>query len=294
MKNIAIIFAILNIKNIGNKKAYEYIKSCDYNIEKIKSNIHKLSNITTDKFARDISMFEEKISSYYNLNIKAISLLDKNYPNKLLNCADPILYLFYKGNIDLINTPSIAIIGSRTPSEQGLSNAQQVAEHFGQKGITIISGLAIGCDTYAHIGGLNVTSNNIAILPCGLDEVYPKCNSNLAQKILENGGCLISEYPPQTSANKFNYVKRDRIQSTLANAIIVIEAKSKSGTTNTVLEGMKQNKDIYKIDYELTDNKIFSFSLNESNNISMVLNSINKNYNLPSKSTPEYTQTTFF
>lgn len=294
MKNIAVILAILNIKGIGNKKAYDYMKDCDFNIEKIKKNIHKISTITLVDFLNDISFFEEKLSKYYNQNIQAISLLDKDYPKKLLNCSDPILYLFYKGNIKLITNPCLAIIGSRNSSERGLANAKQVAECFGLKGITIISGLAIGCDTYAHLGGLNVTKNNIAILPCGLDDIYPKCNSSLAQKILDLGGCLITEYLPQTAINKFNYVKRDRIQSALSNAIIVIEATSKSGTTNTVLEAKKQNKDIYKIKYDLVDDSIYTFSLNDSNSINLVLNSISTSYSIEQKKKVNYTQTSLF
>jgi DNA processing protein len=109
-------------------------------------------------------------------------------------------------------------------------------------GITVVNGLALGCDTYALKGALSVGGKCIAVMPCGLDQIVPKSNYYLARTILENGGLLISEYPIGTKLEKYMYVERDRLQSTVSDAIIVIEASYQSGTMHTVRAARRQGK----------------------------------------------------
>jgi DNA processing protein len=111
-------------------------------------------------------------------------------------------------------------------------------------GITIVNGLALGCDTYALKGALSIGGKCIAVMPCSLDQIVPKSNYRLASTILENGGLLISEYPTGTKLEKYMYVERDRLQSTVSDAIIVIEATPGSGTMHTVRAAQRQGKPI--------------------------------------------------
>ncbi len=105
---------------------------------------------------------------------------------------------------------------------------------MGKRGDVVVSGLAIGCDQYGHEGCVKVHGKSVAVLPCGLDKVYPAKNKNLAQKILDNNGCLISEYPIETKVFKNFFIERDRLQSGLSDGVIVVETDIKGGTMHTV------------------------------------------------------------
>ena len=185
--------------------------------------------------------------------MKKINIDDPFYPEKLKKIPKPPLCLYTEGNLDLLNTNSIAIIGSRVASENGKKFAKKFATELSQIGLTIISGLARGIDTVAHAGSYNQVGKTIAVLGCGFNKIYPPENLDLYKKILDNNGLVVSEYSPDTEAQSSNFINRNRIISGLALGILVVEAKSKSGTGKTAKIAKKQGKAVFALPHEIDD-----------------------------------------
>ena len=179
--------------------------------------------------------------------MKIIKKDDKNYPERLLQIKDPPKELYVLGSEELLNNNSIAIVGTRKCTEYGEKYTKLFAKKISESGITVISGLAVGIDTIAHINSMEELGRTIAVLGSGFEHIYPKENTYLFQKILENGGCIISEYPPETPVDKSRFPKRNRIISGLASGVIVVEAREKSGTLITVDFALEQGKNIYAV-----------------------------------------------
>jgi len=180
--------------------------------------------------------------------IKTVSIKDENYPKLLREISDPPEILYYRGNI-LFEEKCFAIVGTRRFSSYGKQVALETASALCEAGLTIVSGLAPGIDTFAHQAVVEKGGRTIAILGTGLDEksIYPKTNLELAKKIIKNGGCLISEYPEGTQGAKFTFPKRNRIISGLSLGVLVIEAKEKSGSLITANFAISQKRKLFAI-----------------------------------------------
>lgn len=184
-----------------------------------------------------------------------IEINDKEYP-KILNKIDkPPKQLYIKGNIQLLKTPAIAIIGSRKCSEYGEKMAKKFSRELSLYGLTIISGLAKGIDSYAHSEALEVGGNTIAVLPSGFKNIFPKCNQELYEKILNNNGLIISEYQEEEVATSNKFLERNRIVSGLSIGILVVEGGHRSGTSVTAKIAKKDGKKIFCIPSSLENSK---------------------------------------
>ena len=183
------------------------------------------------------------------MEIKEISITNNNYPEKLRKIYKPPLKIHVLGNEQLLNKKGIAIVGSRKATQYGINTALEISSELSSKGINIISGLALGIDSYSHLGCLKPKSigKTIAVLGSGIDNIYPKENTELARKIIRNGGCIVSEYPNGTKPKKMNFPERNRIISGLSDGILVVEATKKSGALITVDFGLEQGKEIFVI-----------------------------------------------
>lgn len=160
---------------------------------------------------------------------------DDTFPKLLKDIKQSPEKLYYTGDISIINSfPCVAIIGSRDASPHALDMAFNMGRIAAENGFAVVNGLAIGCDGRAFNGALSVGGKCVAVMPCGLDEVYPKSNKKLADEILENGGCMISEYPSGTKPQRYTFVQRDRLQSGISKGVIVIETTENGGTMHTV------------------------------------------------------------
>lgn len=179
--------------------------------------------------------------------ITTLPLTDPSYPQELLRLHTPPKQIHFLGKSPATLGPTVAIVGARRPTAYGLAVTKKLAEELAYRGITIISGLAIGIDTAAHQGALKANGTTVAVMPCGLDRVYPAINHRLAKDILLQGGSLISEYPKGTTPYKSNFIARNRIVAGLADAILVTEAAEKSGTLITVRFGLEQGKTILSV-----------------------------------------------
>lgn len=189
------------------------------------------------------------------LNVKWITLLSKNYPSFLKSTFKPPFVLFYEGDINLLSEDSkrIAVIGSRFNSQYGLKTTQKICKGLLEKNITIVSGLAKGIDGIAHNSCLDNNGKTIAVIGNGLNVIYPKENQKLYERIKENG-LIISEYPPNTMPNPSNFPTRNRIIAAISDGILVIEAKEKSGTMNTVAHALEDGKQIFCVPERCDEN----------------------------------------
>ena len=177
-----------------------------------------------------------------------IDMNSKYYPERLRYIDSPPKQLFCLGNLELLNYKNnIAMIGSRNCSLYGEKAAKDFSFNLASNDICIVSGLAKGIDSFSHIGALNAKGKTIAVLGSGLDNIYPIENKKLAERIIQNEGLLISEYPLGTLALKQHFPARNRIISGLSDAVLVVEARKNSGTNITVDFALEQGKDVFVI-----------------------------------------------
>lgn len=182
------------------------------------------------------------MKKYDEYEISTITFENVHYP-KEMSKTNKKPRLYYKGDITLVNrNKNIAVIGTRRVSENGRKIAYETGRILAEKQVTVVNGLALGCDAEAVRGALAAGGKCIAVMPCGLEQVQPKSNYGLAEKILNNGGCLISEYPVGNIIKKYQYVERDRIQSEISQGVLIIEADEKSGTMHTADFALRQQK----------------------------------------------------
>lgn len=243
---------IRNLGSKGKQKLLKIYKTPDkiYKLEKkellkIKGIGESLANSILDKNIR--KNLENHILYMQKNNIDIIPIEDEEYPNLLKQIYDPPISLYIKGNKDILNHPSIAIVGCREASDYGKKAAKYFAYNLANQNINIISGLAKGVDSYAHIGTLSTCGKTVAVVGNGLDTVYPAENKYLSERILENRGAIISEYPLGIKAEKMNFPARNRIISGMSKGVIVIEAKAQSGTLITVDFALEQGRDVYVV-----------------------------------------------
>lgn len=175
-----------------------------------------------------------------------IGLFANEYPDLLREISTPPLILFYQGDKTLLNTPQLAIVGTRNPSVTGRELAYSLASECAIAGLTITSGLALGIDTAAHQGTLSVGKPTIAVLGTGLDVVYPKRNAGLFAQVKEQG-LIISEFLPGTVAKPEHFPRRNRVVSGLSLGTLVVEAEIKSGSLITAKYALEQNREVFAV-----------------------------------------------
>ena len=193
--------------------------------------------------------------------IDYITFQEDKYPQLLKFINDPPIGLYIKGNSNILNQKSISIIGARICSDYGKNATIYFAKELSKRNINVISGLAKGIDSFSHIGTIQNGGKTIAVLGNGLDKIYPEENKFLAEKILETNGAIISEYPINSKIEKINFPARNRIISGMTTAILVVEAKKKSGALITVDYALEQGKEIFVVPGNI--NSVFSVGTNE-------------------------------
>ena len=223
-----------NIKDIWNLK--QEIKSFF-----TKEEIEKIKN---KKYRQELELHEQYLLKH---EIELINIKDKEYPEKLKNIDNAPICLYTLGNKKLLNQKSIAVVGSRVCSEYGKTISLGFSYLLAKNNVTVVSGLAKGVDSAAHIGTLQAKGQTIAVIGTGIDLIYPKENKNLMKSIIENDGLIVSEYPLGTEPNKVNFPRRNRIISGLSDGVLVVEARERSGALITVNYALEQGKNIYVV-----------------------------------------------
>ncbi|WP_263384031.1 DNA-processing protein DprA [Granulicella arctica] len=178
---------------------------------------------------------------------------DEAYPARLREIYDPPAVLWIRGDATLLGRAGIAVVGTRHPTPYGAGMAEMLARDLANRRLTILSGMARGVDTAAHKGTLDVGGKTVAVWGTGIDVIYPKENKKLAERIVESGGTIVSEYPMGTFPAPQNFPIRNRILSGMSVGVLVIEAAEYSGTRITARCAMEQNRDVYAVPGNVTN-----------------------------------------
>jgi DNA processing protein len=198
-------------------------------------------------FKQYLSKADKILEITNNSKIKVINYFEEQFPKQLKTIPNSPIQLFIKGNIDSLNNfeKSIAVIGTRNPTEISKKIVFEIAEKFSNKDYVIVSGLAKGCDTAAHKGCLKNNGSTVAVLAHGLHDIFPKSNLELSEKIIVSGGCLVSEYYHGKDPEDYFFIERDRIQSGLSSSIVLVESEIDGGSMHTINFAKAQNRNIY-------------------------------------------------
>lgn len=213
-----------------------------------------MKNVYSKKDIERLNTAERTKEQSESLGIYYCTVEDKNYPAALKDIPDRPVVLYYRGEVGILNDyKSIAVIGSRKCSPKGKELAYKTGRILAKEGMVVVNGLALGCDTEALRGALDVWGKCVAIMPCGLDNIQPKSNSGIAKKIIDTGGCILSEYPIGTNPARYQYVERDRLQSGVSQGVLIVEAERESGTMHTAEFAVKQYKRLACYYYKLLE-----------------------------------------
>lgn len=228
------------VKRVENLKPYTHISNTDKRAiassakdEKLDYIIHKI-----DEYKMDVTTF-----------------LDKDFPSILNHIYNPPAILFMRGNRALLDKRlnRIALVGARRCSLYGRNVARMLGKELGKYSTIIVSGGARGIDTHGHEGLLSSQGYGIVVMGCGLDIVYPRENTKLFDRILQNNGLLVSEYPPGTPPSAKHFPARNRIISGLSRGVIVVEAKGSSGSLITADMAVSEGRDVFVVPCNLLD-----------------------------------------
>lgn len=183
---------------------------------------------------------------------------DGSYPDLLRQIDDPPITLYVRGDWQAcLEQPCVGVIGSRNCSTYGKNSAEMLSRELAARGITIVSGLARGIDTSAHRGAIEAKGRTIGVLGTGLDSIYPKENTRLAEEILEKGGALFTQFPLGTPPLKDNFPYRNRIISGLSLGVLIVEASERSGSLITARLAMEQNREVMAVPGNITSGNSF-------------------------------------
>ena len=187
------------------------------------------------------------------INVKKLTLKDPDFPEVLRNIPSPPKQLYILGDLSpLMARCRMAVVGSRHVSPYGRQVTTTLVEEAARQGVVIVSGLALGVDGIAHTAALRAGGTTMAVLPCGLGKIYPSSNAQLAKTIIEKGGALISEYPPQTPAYKQHFIARNRLVSGISDGILITEAARQSGTSHTARFALEQGRTVMAVPGNIT------------------------------------------
>lgn len=243
------------IKKIIPSITYDNIT--DSELQEFILNFPGRKKIEPQNIAHALSEADRILEQSEQLNIKAISYSDPEFPpalKKALNDKgkeDPAVIIYCKGDLSVLQKDAVAVIGSRRCSEPAYRSGRLLARKFAERDFCIVSGLAVGCDTSAHIGALEAADGKtIAVLGNGLNTVYPAENRELAEKIVDQGGLLLSEYPIGTGATPYNMVARDRLQTALSSAVLVIQTSRNGGTMHAAKAAYHSHKLLYVLRFK--------------------------------------------
>ena len=193
------------------------------------------------------ALVEKERARAAELGLQIVTQGDAAYPPALREIYDPPLVLYVKGAIPETWPRGVAVVGSRETSHYGLETAKKLGYQLAYAGVPVISGLARGIDTAAHLGALAAKGTTWAVLGCGLDQMYPPENDTLALKIVDAGGCLVSELPLGTAPDKRTFPMRNRIVSGLSFGTLVIEAGRQSGALITARQALEQGRQVFAV-----------------------------------------------
>lgn len=249
-----ILAADLALNTIGNERLKKIVKSglsfkdlMQCPTREIRNKLGKVEFV--EKLLKERSNInpEEELEKLEKQGIKFITIFDDNYPKLLKEIFSPPVILYYKGDIDILDENTLAVVGSRKFTTYGKNATEKIVSGLAEAEYVIVSGMALGIDTFAHETTLKADGKTVAVLGCGLDSPYPATNTNLFKKIIESGGVVISEYMPGKPPLRQHFPARNRIISGVSRGILIAEANIKSGALITARDALEQNRDVFAI-----------------------------------------------
>ncbi len=259
LENLSKLRLLLEIDGIGPGKLFNLISrfnSLDnllgadqqslLSVDGISKNLASRILYNVKKYPSILAKIRNEMEKLHKIGAHWITFWSKDYPKNLKQIFAPPIILYYKGDLYESDINSISIVGTRNPSRYGKTYAEKFAKSFAINGITVVSGMARGIDTFAHKGSLSSNGRTIAILGSGLDVIYPQENKPLFDEISEKGA-VISEYPLGTKPDAQNFPKRNRIISGFSKGTLVIETRLKGGAMQTAALALEQNREVFAV-----------------------------------------------
>ena len=183
--------------------------------------------------------------SFASRGVRFISIADPGYPPQLREIFRPPFGLYLRGKLPDPELPAVGVVGTRIPTGRGLRSAFELAAELSARGVCVISGLARGIDAAAHRGALRGEGKTVAVLPGGIETIYPSSNKALAASIIDSGGALLTEYPPRTTIQRYRFPERNRIIAGLSRSCVVVEAPAGSGALITADHALTEGRDVF-------------------------------------------------
>ena len=260
MKELEQMYAcwLMNCPTLSDRQKFRLYQSCGSLQELYFSSTKLWKTVLSEKGANDLSKFtekwkpEEEYRSMLKQGISLVTAFEQDYPKKLAEIPDPPFGLFIKGKQQEKVSPAVAVIGARDCSPYGEHVAREVAGMMATAGITVVSGMARGIDGIAQRAALDAGGFSIGVLGSGVDVCYPSQNRDLYEKLTDKG-MVVSSFPLGYPAKPLNFPIRNRIVSGLVDAVVVVEARKKSGTLITVDMALEQGREVYVIPGRITD-----------------------------------------
>jgi len=242
------LLALNYVGGIGNKKIIGLLNKIS-DFSELKNDkaliIGELGEDKARRFFQNLERVGDIISELENLGVHWLTVFDNDYPEKLAGINNKPAILYLKGNVGAINTDCIAVVGPRNPSSYGKKLTNRFAREFALAGLTVVSGMARGSDTIAHLACVSEDKPTIAVFGCGIDVCYPSENRGLRDSIIDHGGLLVTEYCLKTTPETWFFPERNRIISGLSSAVFLAESSEKSGSLITVKCAIEQGRAVF-------------------------------------------------
>lgn len=245
-KQTELLILLSKLKGVGNSTLRKILPDINKGLsfEEIAHQHPKIRNgiQQTPNYAEHLKL---DLDSCSQNGVEVFSVFDIGFPSTFNETINSPLFLYTKGDQKLLLKNSLAIIGTRNPDRVATEFSKRVSKYFSCMGIPILSGLALGCDTLAHESALDSGGTAIAVLGHGLHTIAPPQNRKLADKIIDTGGLLVSEYPMGMSPTKFSYVQRDKTQAALSKAVILVQGAIDGGSIHACRASLKVGKKVF-------------------------------------------------
>jgi len=228
------------------------VSDCIHTFKSGLENIISLETISYMQGALRKEYIEEKIDRILSLGIEVTTIEDDNYPRLLREISDPPLVLYTIGDASILNKKCLAVVGTRQATSYGREVALSFSKTLSKTELVLVSGLAYGIDTCVAQAVLETGKPTVAVMGGGLDKIYPAQNSDVARRIVETGGVLVSEYPPDVGPNKSSFLERNRIISGLSLGVLVVEAGLHSGAESTANDCVLEGRSLFVIPGNIT------------------------------------------
>ncbi len=204
----------------------------------------------------DLKLAQEEILKAEELGVGVLTLLDEGFPKKLKTFDYLPTVLYYRGDVGVLDGRSVAVVGTRYPSEDAKTFTEKLCHRLASAGFTVVSGGAYGIDTHAHVGALK-GGKTAVVLGSGFGRIYPRGNLHLFERVVESGGVVLSEFPIDTPPLSGNFPARNRVIAALGDLLVVVQAPRKSGALITATWALDQGKDVWAVPFSPMERRAY-------------------------------------